>query len=441
LTSICRGLNPVSTYSLNLKVTNWEAHEWRMQHRANVEAQLKRFLERVGRRGSSKSVENALYHMSVFCSFLKLEPDEIPRHVKKEGVYEVLDEFVGWLVKDCGVAPHTLKNSLSISKKFLRLSGFEVSNDVLRSRVDMPRMFAKTVDRAPTLDELRRILLHTNSRGKAMVSMLASSGMRIGELLSLRVKDIDLARHPVTVFLRAEVTKDRQARFCFASDEASALLREYLGPRAEKPDECVFNTTTRGRAHATGNLPMTYWNADRIFTLAVRHSGLEQKDDYGRDVLHLHSLRKFFFSQLVPVLGREVVEALMGHKAFLDSSYRRFTMEQMAGHYLKGMDEVTALLRRQAPDEATVLATFNRQFLKISRYTDEEIEALGDLSKLSDDRLQELIDRKQLEKLGLDKGNRQKVVPMSELKKWVGEGWEYVTALPDGEAIVRLPPR
>jgi integrase len=422
-----------------LKVLNWEAHEWRIQHKEQIKEQLKRFLEKVGRRGSKKSVENALYQMSVFCSFLKLEPKDIPEYVKKEGVYEVMDAYVAWMVNDCKVAPHSLKCGLSISKKFLRLNGFDISNDLLRSKVEMPRMFAKTVDRAPTLDELRRLLLHTNSRGKAMISMLASSGMRIGELLSLRVKDVDLSRHPVTVFLKAEVTKDRQARYCFLSDESITFLREYLGERVGKPDEYIFNTTTRGPEHVTGNVPMTYWNADKILTLALRHTGLEKKDDYGRDVLHIHSMRKFFFSQLVPVLGREVVEALMGHKAFLDSSYRRFTIEQMAEYYLKGMDEVTAMMKRQGPDEATMLATFNRQFLKISKYTDDEIEALGDLSQLSNEQLQELIARKQMENLGLKNGNRQKVIPVTELKKWVSEGWEYVTTLPDNEAIIRLP--
>lgn len=424
-----------------MKVYNWEAHRWRMEHREQVEAQLKKFLEKVGRRGSRKSVESALYNMSVFCSFLKLEPDQIPNYVKKKGAYEVMDEFVGWLVNDCKIAPHSLKNAVSISKKFLRLNGFDISNDILRSKVEMPRMFIKTVDRAPTLDELKRIILHTNSRGKAMISMLASSGMRIGELLSLRVKDVDCSRHPVTVSLRAEVTKDRQARYCFLSDEAATFLKEYLGKRADRPDDYVFNTTTRGREHVAGNLPMSYWNADKILTVALRHSGLEQKDDYGRDVLHLHSLRKFFFSQLVPVLGREVVEALMGHKAFLDSSYRRFTMDQMVEYYLKGMDEVTAMMKRQGPDEATMLATFNRQFLKLSRYTDEEIDAMGDISQLTPERLTELQDEKKMESMGLENGSSQKVVPVGEVKEWVVKGWEYVTALPEGEAVIRLPAR
>jgi hypothetical protein len=44
-----------------------------------------------------------------------------------------------------------------------------------------------------------------------------------------------------------------------------------------------------------------------------------------------------------------------------------------------------------------------------------------------------------MEKLGLKNGNRQNVMFVFELKKWVNQGWEYVTILPDNEAIIRLP--
>jgi integrase len=71
---------------------------------------------------------------------------------------------------------------------------------------------------------------------------------------------------------------------------------------------------------------MSYWNADTIFTNALKRAGLYRKDEYGRDVLHIHCLRKFFFTRMAPILGREVTEALMGHKVYLDAAYRRFTV-------------------------------------------------------------------------------------------------------------------
>jgi len=66
--------------------------------------------------------------------------------------------------------------------------------------------------------------------------------------------------------------------------------------------------------------------------------------------------------------------------------------------------------------------------------------ALGDLSELEESKLRELLDRKSMQKLGLN-GNSQKVVPMGEVKKFIEEGWEYLSALPSGEAVIRLPPR
>ncbi len=36
-------------------------------------------------------------------------------------------------------------------------------------------------------------------------------------------------------------------------------------------------------------------------------------------------------------------------------------------------------------------------------------------------------------------GNKQKVIPVEQVKVALGEGWEYVDQLPNNEAIVKLP--
>ncbi len=95
--------------------------------------------------------------------------------------------------------------------------------------------------------------------------------------------------------------------------------------QVNNPGDYIFPTSTRGQEHKTGNLPMSYWNADHIFSLALKNAGLAMKDDHGRDTIHIHCLRKFFFTQMLQPLGRDIAEALMGHKLFLDSAYRRYT--------------------------------------------------------------------------------------------------------------------
>ena len=420
-----------------MKVLNRRAYEWRRDHREQVVSQLKVYLEKVGRRGSKKSIENATGGMMDFCSYLEMLPNDALDYLRRNDVYKVLDGYVAWMLKD-KFAPNSLRNRLSAVKKFLAINDFELDNAKMRVKVDLPRYHAVTADRVPTPEELRSVLTHMDARGKTLVTMLASSGMRVGEFLTLRVKDIDLSKNPATIHLRAEVTKDRQQRYCFISDEAATFLKDFLRDRVDNPGDYIFPTSTRGQEHKTGNLPMSYWNADHIFSLALKNAGLAVKDDHGRDTIHIHCLRKFFFTQMLQPLGRDIAEALMGHKLFLDSAYRRYTEDQMREFYLKGMDAVTIMLRKKGMSQDEIKQSFRREILmQVAGYSEDEVNKL-DLSSIKDEDLQKMV-RERLLGAMTNNGHKQKVIPMSELKTHIGQGWEYIAQLPDSEVVVKLP--
>ena len=63
---------------------------------------------------------------------------------------------------------------------------------------------------------------------------------------------------------------------------------------------------------------------------------------------------------------------------------------------------------------------------------------MGDLSQLSAEQMQDMVRKKSIEALGLN-GNNQRVIPFLELRNYILQGWEYVTQLPNNEAIIRLP--
>ncbi|MGC8832071.1 MAG: tyrosine-type recombinase/integrase [Thermoproteota archaeon] len=427
-----------------MKIYDRQAFEWRKSHRAEIEAQALAFLDRAYRRSRSlKSREAKLTALCVFCGFLRKLPNEIIAGLKS-GVsdpYSLLDGFVSYLTK-IGVAPHTIKDYVSCVRKWLVSNDVDVDNARLRERVEMPRQYAVTMDAAPTRDELRSIVMATNLRGKTLILTLASSGMRISEALSLRVKDIDFNKHPVTVRIRAEVAKDRQARHCFLSDEAANVLKTYLAERINEPESYVFQGRQQGvrgdgsRFLRGGwrNEPMSYWNADYVFTNALKKAGLYRKDEHGRDVLHIHSLRKFFFTQLLPVLGREIVEALMGHRQFLDSAYRRFTLEQLAEYYSKGMKSLTVM--GEPLGEERVKEEFRRQILLVAGFKQEEVSKMSLLS-ISDEDFQSMVKEKLLGNM-VNNGSTQKVVEVNQLEKYLNQGWEFVAALPNNKAIIRI---
>lgn len=39
----------------------------------------------------------------------------------------------------------------------------------------------------------------------------------------------------------------------------------------------------------------------------------------------------------------------------------------------------------------------------------------------------------------VNNGNEQRVVPINEVKSFISQGFEYVAALPYGDAIIRIP--
>jgi hypothetical protein len=71
-----------------------------------------------------------------------------------------------------------------------------------------------------------------------------------------------------------------------------------------------------------------------------------------------------------------------------------------------------------------VINTARVEALKMFGYTDEELLALGDVGKVTMEKLQELIHEKSKQMLGLN-GGTQKVIPVSELEHWIEQGWDY----------------
>ncbi len=138
---------------------------------------------------------------------------------------------------------------------------------------------------------------------------------------------------------------------------------------------------------------------------------------------------------------RELVSSYIEENDYtVNKALPEATIEKMRDAFARGHEKHLATVKGEGVSRDAMLALFNRRFLKLSKWTDGEIDALGDLSLIEETRLQELLDQKTMQKMGLN-GNRQKVVPVGEVKRYIEEGWEYLSTLPSGEAVVRLPPQ
>lgn len=78
-------------------------------------------------------------------------------------------------------------------------------------------------------EKIRSILLScTNTRLRTFLLIVASSGMRANEALSLRNSDVDFSQLPTKVHIIAENTKTKQERDIYISDEATKDLKQFI---------------------------------------------------------------------------------------------------------------------------------------------------------------------------------------------------------------------
>ena len=161
-------------------------------------------------------------------------PDLAIQEIRTKGTdpYTILQEFVNHL-HSRKLAPKTILSYVVAVKGFLLDCDFDISPQKLRAKVVMPQQYEVSTDRAPTVEEVRRLLLRGNLATKAAISMLCSSGLRLGELGSLRVCDIKFGgeNEPAKITLKAARTKTRKSRVTFMTAEAAGLLKEYLAER------------------------------------------------------------------------------------------------------------------------------------------------------------------------------------------------------------------
>jgi hypothetical protein len=101
----------------------------------------------------------------------------------------------------------------------------------------------------------------------------------------------------------------------------------------------------------------------------------------------------------------------------LNKGLDRETLEKLRDAYARADEAyLTTRQRREFPEEKAV-AAFNRLQPRYAGYTDEEIAAFGDLSTLSPEQVQGLVEKNsaQADSHANGKGSRQKVAALSEL--------------------------
>jgi len=296
--------------------------------------------------------------------------------------------------------PLSARQTFTFTKGFFDYYDLELpAKDLKFIRHKLPKGNVRTIDKDMDTETIRVILQHLDVKGRALILVLASSGLRINEALTVALDDIDFKSTPTCVTIRGENSKTGDNRITFLSNEATQAVNEWLKVRPDYIRSSANRNnglvkTGRGKAKTDDDdgrlFPFSDQNASALWDNALVKAGLLSRDkSTNRKQLHYHQFRKFFISQLSLIVSKEIGEMLAGHAGYLTGAYRRYTKKQLAEEYLKGQH----LLTIQAPKELQEIESEFRA--KMQNHSDiiedlvmEKIALKQEMAKLKEEHAQ-----------------------------------------------------
>jgi integrase len=300
-------------------------------------------------------------------------------------------------------------------------------------------------------DEVRRLILGANMPYRAILMVMFQGAMSLAEFGQFNTnwqKTVDKLDEPgplkIDLYRSKTSKKAVQKFYTFISDDAKRLIKEWLQMRPKSELPYLFLTF---RKNDSKWVPTSSRNIGETVTATAKRVGLIKQPESGSSAnryhVHPHEFRDLFKSLcqihgVLPVAS----EYFLGHgidKSGYDKS-PEYDVDFFRNEYRKVEPYLNIISGTgEGMTKKEIAGLVIQQFLTMAGYSEEEIDQLGDLSKKTPQEIQDLIQKKSMQALGLNGNSKQKIVPMNELKQWVTQGWEYVSSLPTNEAIIKLP--
>jgi len=280
---------------------------------------VKRYLYDLYRRGCRpNTIRSNFESIILFISYLKNNGRTYLEAVTRDDLSSFIEHE-----QDRGLKPNTVSTRLRALYAFL---GYLVEREIVHPDVTRKKMHIKVPDALPRAidpEDVKHLLsVIKKTRDWAMILILLRTGMRIGELLDIRVSDINLRENRIEVY---EASKNRVGRVVYLSNDARCALKVWLKKRDPQKENLFYGS---GRSKT-----LSYEAARMMFHRYIDKAGLIHKG------YTLHCLRHTFSSELLNAGMRlECVQQLLGHSSIeMTRRYARLTDNTRKEEYFRAM--------------------------------------------------------------------------------------------------------
>lgn len=248
-----------------------------------------------------------------------------------------LKEFVGYL-PSTGISPRSVEDYKQTLKKFygwhLPKNKYKRACGWIKVRTNVDRL--KKTEEMLTEDEVKQIIGKcTNLRDKALVSLAYDSGCRVGEILTIRIRDVEMDDEGMTLHVSGKTGE----RNVYVVGDSIAYVREWrkVHPHSIDGNASLFVDLVNGN-------PMNYDAARIAVQKAVQRAKINKR-------VHLHLFRHSYASRYAEVVSDSVLKSQLGWKGDSDM-VEKYT-------HLSGQQQKNAILKAngKVPQTKTVVQT------------------------------------------------------------------------------------
>jgi hypothetical protein len=305
----------------------------------------------------------------IFLNYLRLE-GSLEEQAKeflfktKESHQWAEDVLIGFISYELERAKRREISECTIPNYYRATKLFCEMNDIIlnwkKIARGLPRAGKAANDRAPTIEEIQKLVEYPDRRIKPIVYTMVSSGIRIGAWDYLQWKHVIPMTNSSGDIIAAKLivyAGDREEYYAFITPEAYNSLKEWIDFRGSYGEKIsreswlmrdIWQTTNVDYGAkwglATNPKKLKSSGIKRLLERALWEQGIRQPLKEGakrHEWKAAHGFRKFYKSHAEQVMRPINVEITMGHNIGISASYYKPTEKEVLEDYLKAIGLLT----------------------------------------------------------------------------------------------------
>ena len=241
----------------------------------------------------------------------------------KFDIYETLGDYCIYL-QNSNIHTSTLKQRIVTAKNFLEFHDIDISPRKFKLKIHLPKNIKRNKEAIDKNDIVNILNGCSDIKLKTYVMLLACTGLRATEALSISTKDLNLESIPAKVIIRGEYTKTKVDRYVFLTNEIVGQLKKWLDYKYRTRRVC-------GRDKKTGELIDDYRTPEKnhddlVFSIRdykTSSSINRHKKNYNRSP---RSKPQNNYHYIVALFDRTIDRIGMGSKEYGNETRRNITL-------------------------------------------------------------------------------------------------------------------